>query len=543
MDRSHPRDGEHGQVIVLFALFLVALLAMGSLLFSGAQTLVLRRQLQNAGDAAALAAANLMTSNASTTLCTAARISKTATDGSNDLYLAARSSLETNLGWTAAQVASRTTISCPTDAAFLNTGVKIVLSGTGPGYFGSGNLAVTTSSVALNGQVGAGDFSVSMLDPSHITWPSTRRGCPSFLINGGITATFEGSINVDSTCLRSQNTNAAMKAMNSAFTMNMVNNSTIQVAGEIAAGTADHVTPTPVEHARPILPDPLSGLVKPCNAVDAATSCVGTNASLPSVNMAGTGTGICKNQDPCIITPGTYTGGIYAGGGGNAGTVLMRPGVYVIRGSGLTLKSASARIFSIPWGNATSGYTDATAKTDFAITKTQLEVSQMFVAKCPSPTLANPTPSTCGVMIYNAPSSASSNWNTNNDQINVGAQGVFQVRAYNPDNDTIVANRTLFRNYRNLIFWQARTPAPTGSGQTQPTISMQGGACVTLSGTGYAPGGQIVFGGGTCGSGGGDSQLKLQFICWDLTLAGNNNFYFAYSKDFFTVPTTYGLVQ
>jgi hypothetical protein len=348
---------------------------------------------------------------------------------------------------------------------------------------------------------------------------------------------------VDSTCLRSQNTNAAMKAMNSSFTMTLLNNATIQLAGEYASGSADHITPAPVEHARPILPDPLSGLVKPCNAVDAATSCLGTNASLPTVNMAGTGSGICKNQDPCIITPGTYTGGIFAGGGSGASTVLMRPGVYVIRGGGLTLKSASARIFSIPAGSATSGYLDATAKTDFATSKTALQVAQTFIAKCPAPTLANPAPSTCGVMIYNAPSSASSSWNTNNDQINVGAQGIFEVRAYNPDNDSIVANRTLFRTYRNLIFWQARTPAPTGSGQTQPTISMQGGACVTLSGTGYAPGGQVAFGGGTCGSGGGDTQLKLQFICWDLTLAGNNNFYFAYSKDFFTVPTTYGLVQ
>ena len=541
MRRSRPTAHEHGQVIVLFALAMVAVLAMGALLFSGAQTLVMRRQLQNGGDAAALAAANLMLNG--TGKCTAARISSTATDGSNDLYLAAKAAVMSNLGWSAAQVTSRMTVSCPTDSTYDSYAVKVALTSTGPNYFGGGSLQVSTASVAMNGQIGSGDYSVAMLDPSHTSWPSTRRGCPSFLINGGITATFEGSIMVDSICLRSDNTNAAMKAMNNAFAMSLLNGATIRVGGEIAAGTAAHISPSPVEHARPIFPDPLSGLKKPCNAVDPATGCVGTNGSLPTVNMAASGTGICKNQDPCIITPGTYTGGIVAGGGSNASTVLMRPGVYVIRGGGMTIKSGSGRIIAIPWGNATSGYTDATAKTDFALAKTDVEVETKFQSNCPSPTLANPSPSSCGVLIYNGPSSATSNWNTNNDPISVGAQGLFLVRAYQPSWDTIVANRTLFASYKNLVFWQARTPAPTGSGQTQPTVSMTGGGCIVLSGTGYAPGGQVSFGGGSCGAGGGDTALKLQFICWDLTLAGNNNFYFAYSKDFFAKPTTYGLVQ
>jgi len=538
---SKHREREHGQIIILFALAMVAMLAMGALLFSGAQTLVLRRQLQNAGDAAALAAANIMTNGVTT--CTAARISSTAVDGSNDLYLAAKNSVKTNLGWTDAQVTSRMTVSCPSDTVYANLGVTVQLTGTGPGFFGNGSLNVSTSSTGLNGQVGEGDFSVALLDPSHTSWPANRRGCPSWLVNGGITATFEGSIMIDSICLRSDNTNAAMKAQNSAFAMNMVNNSTIQVAGEVASGTAAHITPTPVEHARPILPDPLGALKPPCNAIDAATGCLGSNTTLPTVNMAANGAGICKNQDPCIITPGTYTGGIVAGGGSNASTVLMRPGVYFIRGGGLTIKSGSGRVMAIPWGNATSGYTDATAKTDFALAKTDVQVETQFQTNCPSPTSSNPSPSTCGVLLYNAPSSTGSNWNTNNDPISVGAQGLFMIRAYQPSWDTITTNRTLFATYKNLVFWQAHDPAPTGSGQTQPTIAMTGGGCIVLSGTGYAPGGPVSFGGGSCGSGGGDISLKLQFICWDLTLAGNNNFYFAYSKDFFAKPTTYGLVK
>jgi len=534
---------EGGQILVLFVIFLIVLLAMASLLFTGAQALVMRRQEQNASDAAALAAANIMQANATSTVCTSARVSSTATDGSNDLYLAAKASVMANMGWTAAQVASRMTVTCNAATTYAGYAVDVSLTQTGPGLFGASSIPVSTSSTAMNGQVAGGDFSVALLNPSNTSWQVSRRGCPSFLINGGVTATFEGSIIVDSKCLLTDSNNGDMKALNSAFRMNMVNSSAIKLAGEYAAGTATNITPAPTQHYRPLQPDQLSQLTKPCNAVDAVSSCLGTNSTLPSVNMATNGTGICKNQDPCILTPGTYTGGITVGSGSNPSTVLLRPGVYYIRGGGLSLKSGSARIFAIPWGNSASGYTDATAQADFATSKTDTQVETQFQTNCPSPTIANPTSSTCGVLIYNAPSSSTSSWSTNTDAFSVGAQGVVALRAYNPSWDTIVANRTLFAGYKNLGFWQARTPLPTGSGTTQPAITMSGGACTVLSGTYYASGGAISFGGGSCGAGGGDTSLKLQFICWDLTLAGNNDFYFAYSKDWFTVPTTYGLVK
>src|SRR5215212_9634583 len=115
------REPEHGQIIILFALALTALLAMGALLFSGANTLVLRRQLQNAGDAAALAAANIMQNNSTT--CTSTRIAAAGTGGTNDLYLAAKASVQSNLGWSDAKITSQMAISCPTDSAYINMAV------------------------------------------------------------------------------------------------------------------------------------------------------------------------------------------------------------------------------------------------------------------------------------------------------------------------------------------------------------------------------------------------------------------------------------
>jgi hypothetical protein len=548
------RERERGQVLVLFALSLVVIMAVGALLYSGAHALVLRRQLQDSGDAAVLAAANKLPVVGSG-VCTAARVAKrsnASTADGGDLYEAAFASVKINLGWSDSAVWTRMTVSCPTNSDYQGYAVQIDLSDTGPGFFGNGNLAVATSSVAINGAIGSGDYSVALLDPSHITWPSVRRGCASFTVNGGITATFEGSIMVDSTCLLSQSANGAMKAANASFQMIMINGATVRVAGEASAGTAARVTPTPVEHALPIIPDTLAtGLLQPCNATDPQTNCKVPPGGLPVVNMKSNGQGVCKNQEPCVLTPGTYSS-FTTGGGSNPNTVLLRPGVYYLRGGGLTLGSGS-RVYAVPNANALTCGDAQNHTCDDVYLRTRYtcpvgdntdqctqHLGQRWELDCPAPTSVIPT-STCGVLIYNSPSPSTGNWNTNGDAINVGAQGSLELRAYNPDLDA--ANGTAFGKYKNLVIWQQRTPLPSGSGPTQPAISLSGGACVTLSGTVYASGAKVDFGGGSCGSGGGDATLKLQFVVWDLTLSGNNNFYFAYQKDFFVKPVGYGLIQ
>ena len=146
-------------------------------------------------------------------------------------------------------------------------------------------------------------------------------------------------------------------------------------------------------------------------------------------------------------------------------------------------------------------------------------------------------------MIYNAKSDSKSSWTTTgqSDQIANGSQGTLLLRSYNPANDP--TNGTLFASYGNLVMWQAGEPKPSPT-VTQPVVSMVGGACVVLSGTVYAPGGEIDFGGSSCGvGGGGDAVATLQFVCWDLTLAGNNNFYFAYQRNAFARPYSYGLIK
>jgi len=555
---GRERAEERGQIIVLFALMLTVLTILAALLYSGASTLVLRRQLQNLGDGAALAAANIMVTGTTTatSTCTSARI---ASSGSgNDLYTAAKNYLMNSGGWTAAQVTARMTMSCP--SGYDLAAVTVNLAQTGANWFGAGGLAVATSSTGINGQVANGDYSVALLDPSNPTWTGhgSRTGCASYLINGGVTVTYEGSVIVDSTCTLATSSNGSVKAQNSAFSMTMVNSAKLISAGEINTNTLSKITPTPTYNFRPLYPDPLAGLVKPCHATGSTSDCIGSGG-LPAQNTSTTGTGHCKSTKvACVLSPGTYSGGILAANGSTPSTLLLRPGVYYIEGGGVQLKSSAAQIISIPAitgtcggscndGNAIARYCNPTNNNNGSCQLTSDQVGANWATDCAPP----PASISCGVLIYNAKSDSSSTWQTSGasaDTISNGSQGVILLRAYNPALDTVAANGTTansstFASYKNLVIWQERDPAPSAT-TTQPVVGMQGGACVVMSGTVYASGAEVDFGGSTCGTGGGaDAQLALQFVCWDLTLAGNNNFYFKYNRAYFAKPYAYGLTQ
>lgn len=519
--RRHPQQGEDGVIVVLFAISLVVLLGFAGLLYTGAQALVLRRQLQNAGDAGALAAANLLVIEQG---CSG--------DGSGGLprevvVAAARNTVLTNLaGFDASDVA----VSCP--SGFNNFAVQVDLRDIGPSYFAMPAIEARTSSTAVNGRTLEHEYAVVLLNPSNPNWRAQRNGCASFLVNGGIKVTFEKSVFVNSTCTVAVSNNAAVKALNSSFRMTLTNGAVMRIGGEMALNTVGKITPAPEEHYRPLVFDPLSGILSP----DVYTADPGSGAVLPDVNMSHTGSGICKNQNPCILTPGRYPGGIAAAGGSGPSTLLLRPGVYFVDGGGLKLKSASARILAIPSADVMP---DSVAKSTFATTLNNTTIATTWQSTCP---LVN---SPCGVMIYNDPANTGF-WITNGataDEMTNGSQGLLMLRAYRSAIDTIESNRVPFVDYDNLVLWQARSPI-AGPTTPQPRVSMAGGACVVLSGTVYAPGGQVDFGGSSCGAGGGgDAVAALQFVVWDLTLSGNNDFYFAYQKDYFAAQTVYGLVK
>ena len=469
-----------GQILPLFAIALIAILAMAALLFDGANTLVTRRKLQNAGDSAALAGANVLQAFGSEHVCSLV-VGPPPGAPRQDIVDAVLASLAAN--WPGFE-ANRASVSCPD--GWGNQAVRVSLNVTSATFFASaiGGTAqtVATTSTALNGQITGSTYSVVLLDPSNPSWAAARRGCPSFLISGGPTLLFDGSVYVDSACTAANG--GAIATNGNSATVTFASGRHLRVVGGYTPGPLT-ITPAPVLGVVP-MEDPLVDL----ETVPYASMPVRSNSRLTLNNVTQ------------VLQPGVYRGGIELR---NRSIALLRPGIYVIDGGGLSV-GAQAAMCSI---SATSGAVDCSN----------------FAADCPD--------TTCGVLLFNR---GTANGGNAMGQVSVGAGATLMLRAYDER-----ANGNQYFPYRNLLVWQDGTPAPSST-YAQPIIQLNGGGSVNISGTVYAPGAKVLMGGGSGGSG-GNVNLMIQFIVWDLEMSGNSTFHYYYSDADFTRPKDYGLVE
>jgi hypothetical protein len=397
--RQSRRDGSRGQILVLFTLALVALLAMLGLLFDGGNALALRRQLQNAGDAGALAAANLVRS--------LTPVGCSATEGPPPeepqaaVVTAARAGVRASLPWIQDGAIS---VTCP--AGWDNYAVQVDVAADARTLFGRvvgiSGIRAGASSQALNGQIASSIYSIVLLDPSNPTWPSGRRGCPSLLVSGGPTITLEGSIVVDSAC--SAANGGAFGTNGNSATVTLSNEAKIRLVGEFVQGPLT-ITPAPLIHQRATR-DPLAGLT-PMPTL--------TTVSSSKLTISG------GSQ---TLSPGVYIGGIQMK---NTAKAFLRPGIYVMKGGEFDI-GAQNEVYSIV-AEATST-TSATWATD-----------------CPV--------ATCGVLIFNTAGST-----TAMGQFSVGAGAAVKLRPYRYTADLTGTNQ---KDYDNLLFWQDANPVPTSS--------------------------------------------------------------------------------
>jgi hypothetical protein len=364
--------------------------------------------------------------------------------------------------------------------------VKVDLRITSSNFFGAaigyGGTVVATTSTGLNGQITGSNYSVVLLDPSHLTWPTGRRGCPAFLISGGPTINFGGSVFVDSAC--SAANGGALGTNGTAATVNFSTGKGLFLVGGYNPGPLT-ITPAPTTGATPIA-DPLLDL-EPVNY----GSMVVRSASR-----------LVLNNTTMVLQPGVYTGGIQLR---NSSIALLRPGIYVFDGGGVDI-GAQASFCSI---SATSLATNCST----------------FATECPDVT--------CGVLLYNRGTATGSGAM---GPVTVGAGATLRLRAYDER-----ANGNVGFEYRNLLIWQSSSPVASSS-YAQPEIHLSGGGTVDISGTVYAPSAKVLMGGGSGGSG-GSLNLTLQFIAWDLEMSGNSSFNYIYSDAEFARPKDYGLVQ
>jgi putative Flp pilus-assembly TadE/G-like protein len=481
--RSAPRqrDGQAGQILPLFVLSMIVILSIGALVIDGAGMLVTRRHLQNAGDAAALAGANLIQKTGSGSVCSATAGPPPGSPRS-DIVTAATNSLAGNYP---GLVAGNISVTCP--SGWDNSAVQVDLQVTAASYLsgaiGFGARTVATTSIAVNGQIAGSNYSVVLLDPSNSSWPNGRKGCPAMLISGGPTVTFDGSVMIDSAC--SAANGGALAANGSSATVTMGTGKTINMVGTYNLGPLT-ITPAPTTGATSI-PDPLITL----DAVSTSGMTVRSASKLILNNATQT------------LQPGIYTGGIQLK---NSSIALLRPGIYVMDGGGLDI-GAQASFCSI---STTSTATNCGT----------------FTTDCPD--------TTCGVLILNK---GTANGSNAMGQITIGAGSTLKLRAY--DERAITGGDY---QYRNMLLWQDSTPA-AASNYAQPTLALNGGGTVDISGTVYAPQAPVTMGGGSGGSGGTTTNATLQFICWDFTISGNSTFHFFYSDAEFARPKDYGLVK
>jgi len=468
-------------VLVIFAFAFIAIIMMLALLFDGARGLVLRRELQSASDAAALAGANIVQGISPRGCSATAGPPPGAPQAS--VIAAVKASVAANLP---TYDLDDVVVTCA--ASWNNYAVRVRLGQDSPTFFGAvfgdGPLAVVTESAAVNGQTTGKAFSVIQLDPSNLSWPNGRRGCPSMLLSGGPTANFQSTVYLNSACSAA---NGGALATNGNAASLTTGGQGIRIVGEYKS-TALTITPAPFDH-QPVRPDPLAWLQAPP---------MGSMPVRSNVKLV-------QNGGSILLLPGVYNGGIQLKSSAKA---YLRPGIYVINGGGLAL-GAQSELYAI------------------SATKTST-TSATWDVDCPD--------SSCGILIYNTGTASGS---AALGEINVAAGAVLKVRAYNPAIDV-----SGFRDdtYRRLLIWQSASPVPT-NGYGQPDLSLTGGGGVAMAGTVYAPSAKVRMGGSSGGSGGDVIDLTLQFISWDLELYGNSSFAFRYNETEFARPLDYGLIQ
>jgi len=579
------REREGGQVLVIFALALTVILIALALVFDGAQALVLRRQLQNTADAAALAGANIVQANGG---CSATLVSNTATDGSNKIYLAVRQNVMDNLGVTSAGADAMlkksdgsNAVECATDQSWYSTyAVKVSLLSTNPTYFGAiagvQSIGVGVTATAFNGPVNGGKFSVVMLDPCHngqsycsngaTAWSAQRNGCPSIQFNGGPNVTFEGSLQSDSACQYSTTlsfTGAVGTSGSGNATITLANTSsgqaTIRMVGTYNPGGFSNISPSgQIYTNQPWVPDPFAGLPTPSfptSGANAWLQCPSSDARCPS-NGGSTST-----VNNCfVLSPGIYNGGLTI-----KSDAYMKPGLYVLNGGGVTF-TGQGKLYSVNSSYVAASTTclsPETVITSGGVTGTNWELNLCQQATVDA-TTHQPIGQACGVMIYNKCSATTviaancgSNGSAPFGAFSQTAGASVMLRQFCSSNDTnAVADCTstkfapteqqgsnaTIRRYRNLVLWQASQPAPSSS-FNQPDVTLGGNATLILQGTVYAPNAFVKLTGNCGGSGGTNVDLTLQFIAYDLQIAGSCTYTFHYRTSSFATPSGYGLVR
>jgi Flp pilus assembly protein TadG len=359
--RARERDQEQGQMIVLFALIMVALISFAGLLVDGGMLFAARRQAQNAADTAALAAAKAIATGAS------ASTAASTIAGANGFPAAT-----TNC---AGQAISGVSVNNPPtsgshagDTSYVEIVTQKAQKTAFAGLVGQPCWMVSARAVAVADR--------SAVAPCNFCSLNDTSQNHTLVLKNSATLRVDGDIYVDSTnggytpgtCMLKQ-WNVCGDGFDVFGTGGSISAKTISVVGgwethDLNIATADSLAtvngnacpehPNPPSQTQtanvcihmPTLIDPLNDSSKPGNIVQppspGSRPVAGQNGC-PSTAVSGTGT----SGSPSLLTlasgtpticPGTYYGGIKVT---NSARVTMLAGTYVIVGGGFQVLNSS----------------------------------------------------------------------------------------------------------------------------------------------------------------------------------------------------------
>lgn len=469
MSSTTERTAERGQVLVLFAGGLLALLLVAALAFDTGMMLVERRDEQNAADAAALAGARYVLGSAAQAEAAARRLALE--NGFDD----ADPNVVVNVFIPA--IHGR--------YAGLPGFIEVQIQANRPSIFGGvigrSTWPIGAFAVATNSQNLTFPFSMLALDPT---------ACKAIAVSGG--GVVEAYANIQS------NSSGADCAPGAPIGFSRTGGATIDVQAPDATcrvvgefqdnGSGPPITCTISQNSF-ALPDPLRNLEAPAKpALAAAMTPVGHTKASPDYCPGATGSRapVETQNRPCdvggtgstyanlawILSPGLYPGGLDVS---NGATAYLLPGIYWIGGGGLDV------------GGGGSIVTIATP-----VDATPVVSSSPCAA-------ATTTAGLCGgVMIYNSqlPTSAGGPVVLNSSAATMKLASL-DVAPSDPD-----------RIYQDIVMFQDRT--------LTTSITLNGSSSTTVvEGIIYAPGAQVKL------NGNGGTLVVDQIIANTFDINGN----------------------
>lgn len=459
---------QSGQILVLFAGGLVAILLVAALVFDVGQNLLDRRTEQNVSDAAALAGARYVVGATYTYhgACVAVTASTQAP------YEACQSTSSNGYVDGTNNVTVRVDMPpiAPSAFAGLPGYIEVTIGSTRASFFegviGIGGQRVGAMAVATNASDLALPYSLLALSPT---------ACGANMITGspGSAVSTNGTVHIDSSCP----TDALLLSGNG-----VLNAPECDVVGAIqtSGGAINHCTSAPAgvlvsgdplrNLAAPTQPGPPLA-VQPLDGGPIPAGCPGsTGPATDSVPATCAFTGGPVAGHAYRIFPGNYPGGIWT----SKATLYMDPGIYWIGGGGVHIQSNGAIV------SKAAGDNTGMASSGGVLIYNTADPNPSIVTGCAS----SPT----GVGCYD-------------DIVLNGGGGSTPTLALLPIQSGL---------YQNMVMFVDRT-------KSKPDDIMLNGSnsSLSISGTIYAANGTVKL------NGGATTVVSAQVICWSFQVNGS----------------------